>query len=69
MKTTVTFNDDEEHLARIAVHSPDISTGLWDMDNKMRSMLKHDDLTDEACSAVEQLRDLFYERFALVLDL
>lgn len=46
MKTTLQFNDEEEHEAKCALHAKDLYSALWTASQSLHSLLKYrDDLS------------------------
>ena len=49
----------KEHL--VAIHAMDWAMCLWDIDQDMRSWLKHGHTFQNADEAIERLREMLYE--------
>ena len=58
MKTTLQFNDEEEHEAKCALHAKDLYSALWTASQSLRGLLKYrDDLnwTDAQDAAIRDV--------------
>ena len=60
MKITLEFDDLEE--AKIAIHSSDVFSKLWKIDQEMRSILKYDGHADKGREDIsEMVRSMIHE--------
>jgi len=62
METVLKFNSDERQLARRAFRADDAYGKLWDIDNTMRSIVKHGFMADATIFEVaEMVREIISE--------
>lgn len=58
MKAKLTFNiPDEQEEFKAALDGASLSCALHDIDQYLRSQLKHYDLSDEVANKVQEIRD------------
>lgn len=62
MKARLTFNlPDDQHEFDLAVQSGKMYSALWDISQELRTLWKHEELSEEEWKMVERIRDKFYE--------
>lgn len=64
MKAILEFNLDEQEDSDAhyrCINSLDMALTLYDLDNTLRALLKHEDMEDKEYDRVEKLRDFLYE--------
>lgn len=62
MKAKLEFKLPEEKLEfYLASHAHDLWEVLWDLDQHLRSQLKHGDITEETYEALDSVRSLLWD--------
>jgi len=62
MKAKLVFELPDDRAAHErSVHGTDYVLALWDLDQWLRSMIRHGKITEEAADAMQECRDKMYE--------
>lgn len=59
MKATLTFDlPDENTEFKLAINGHNYYSVLWNVDQKLRGLIKHGDITDEQYKIYDNIRDM-----------
>ena len=62
MKAKLTFNLPEDQVEfDFAMQGSKMYSALWDISQELRTIWKHEELSEEEFKMVERIRDKFYE--------
>lgn len=62
MKAKLTFNlPQDQHEFDFAIQGSKMYSALWDISQELRTIWKHEELSNEEFKMVERIRDKFYE--------
>lgn len=61
MEVILKFGSDEEREAREALSGSNAMAVLWELDNEMRTVVKHGDHSDETNAEVDRILKMLHE--------